>query len=322
MTLKDLAGLATKLWPMIKQGNCIAWVGSGLSKVAKYPGWPETVIGLCEACGVEALASKETGDSAALMDKAEECKEANCEVYHAKLAELFGRPVITTRRAYHLLMKLPFKAFVTTNFDPLLSDAAGTHGNRNISAYPSLAVPLIEKRPHSVFHIHGLARRNNEPRGDDLVLAASEFASAYDNDGVVSSFLNQLFLCYDVLFVGCSLSEPDVYAVFQRVHKIHVRIRRSHPQMTLPQRCVLRPMLYRKSLEGEGDPLARGVMLDIDAQRAEDERFHEMNINVIRYEPADECHGEVEQILEYLCAFAETPVSPELTVSLGQEVPA
>ena len=49
-----------------------------------------------------------------LIDKAEECKKADIDTYHNTLADLFGKPVSSTRSAYYSLMNLPFKAYVTT----------------------------------------------------------------------------------------------------------------------------------------------------------------------------------------------------------------
>ncbi|MDY6839428.1 MAG: SIR2 family protein [Thermodesulfobacteriota bacterium] len=320
LSLDDLTRLSVKLWPIIKNGNCVAWVGAGLSEVADYPGWQETVRHLCKACQVTPLPPEHYPSADELMDKADECKQANLTAYNTSLGQLFGGPVVTTRRAFHLLMKLPFRAYVTTNFDPLLDDAAGAHGKRTVCTYPALPIPIIERNPGSIFHLHGLARQNNMPRGEGLVLSTSEYDLAYGNTGPVADFLTQLLLYYDVLFIGCSLAEPAMYEAFARVHTIHLQIQRSQPGARTPQRFVLRPTLYSGSDEIRIASAGKGIERDYQAEQAEDVRFGEMEIEVVRYEPTDDRHSEVEELLEQLCNRAHIQVSSEVRHGLSQKV--
>jgi hypothetical protein len=111
----------------ISGGDCIAWIGSGLSKLA-YPDWGTTVAALCAACMIQPFGASESPSSVQLIDKAEECKGANLNSYETTLGTLFGGNVVETRQAYSWLMKAPFKGYVTTNFDPLLSEAAAPFG--------------------------------------------------------------------------------------------------------------------------------------------------------------------------------------------------
>lgn len=308
--------VAEELWPVIKRGKCIAWIGSGLSK-GVYPGWKETVNELCDACRVQSLKSEEQSVADRLIDKAEECKLANLEEYKNTLANLFGRQPVYNRFAFDYLVNLRFlKGIVTTNFDPLLSLTAATHGNNDIYSYPNLPVSKIGENPCPIFYIHGLARHGYTPNGNNLILARSDFNLAYN--GIVRSFLDQLLTYYDLLFLGCRLTEPAIHDAFQRVHDIHMQIKSANSEVPLPQRFILHPTSQRIDLASSTD-----VDLEEEKKPDEEKRFNEMGIEVIRYEPRDvKVHSEVEEILESLCNLAKRNVSQVSKFGLGEELPS
>lgn len=306
--------VATELWPLIEKGNCVAWVGAGLSKVAGYLGWPDTVDRLCSECGVQHLDPSEKEKADRLIAKAEECKKVDLGAYHRTLASLFGKQVVQTRRALHLLMTLPFKGYVTTNFDPLLSAAGDVHGCDALLSYPYLPITMLEKATRPIFYIHGLARQGNQATGENLVLAHSDFVKAYQDPGIVLNFLTSVLIDYPVVFLNCSLAEPDMYDTFRRVHKIHVQIQDAHRRGNRPQRIALLPTQEIV----EEDPVGKTVKRDMEREHDEEARFEAMDVRVIRYKPSDYRHEEVEQILENL----KRHVSPVSKLDLEEVVPS
>src|SRR5262245_58605428 len=102
--------IAQALWKLIDGKNCIAWIGSGLSRVAEYPDWPTLIDRLCASCGVPPLDPTERSTVGRLLDKATECKGTHPDAYRATLVGTFGHMPVRHRRAYELLMKLPFRA--------------------------------------------------------------------------------------------------------------------------------------------------------------------------------------------------------------------
>lgn len=317
MNGSQLQQLAAELWPWIERWDCVAWIGAGLSRNAGYPSWPDTVRKLCSVCRVGPLAPHEEWEADGLIDKAEECKTANPEAYRSTLADLFGRRPVETRLAFSYLMKLPFKAYVTTNFDPLLAVAGRTHERGPLFAYPSLPLVKLGLDSHPVFYIHGLARHGTQATGDDLILARSDFESAYQ--GIVGSFLDQLLTYYPVLFLGCRLTEPTMHETFRRVHRIHVDILAKYPSASPPRRYALLPKREpRDGGFGQSQDSARRAKVEEERRLGdmrEERRLGDMRVEVGRYDPSDPSHSELEQFLEYLCALAEASVTP--TAELG-----
>lgn len=227
--MKNITPQATieTLWNLIKDGDCVAWIGSGLSAGADYPSWEKIIRDLCDACNVTSLGEDEASTEV-LQTKADECKDHAPNKYYHTLATHFGKPISKTRLAYQLLLKLPFKAFVTTNYDPLLMYAGEIENHPKVFRYPSLPTDALSCSPAAIVYMHGLARYRDPithdeiATGKDLVLSKSEFDAAYE--GMLRSFLEQMLAFRKVLFLGCGLREPEIQAIFQRIRDAYAAI--------------------------------------------------------------------------------------------------
>jgi len=298
---------AKTLWDLLKRDNCVAWVGSGLSKIAGYPDWEKTIAELCRACNVQELVrSNKKATPELLIAKAQDCKESNPYAYTRCLADLFGQRVVAKRHAYDLLMKLPFRAYITTNFDPLLSTAGCDHGYNDLYCYPELDRATMGSAKKPIYYIHGLARRGDRPCGENLVLARSDFENAYHEDGLLRPFLDPLLTLNDIVFISCGLEEPEMQDVFARVSRIQARISRQVKGACLPKRCAIAHW-QKEETAPEVEPNKESLAY---RQQKQDQRYREMNIEVIRYCASDDRHEKLEEILEALCELADTRVSP------------
>jgi len=282
--------IAEALLTAVDGDDCIAWVGSGLSKPL-YGDWPQAVAELCRECAVPPFdASISKPDANQLINKAEECKTANRAMYEATLARVYGRQDNITRRAYQMLMKAPFKAYVTTNIDPLLSDAGALEGLLHVHCYPDLLPPEIERCRKPLFYMHGHARPGGIPTGRNLVFARSEFDEAYGPSGAVRLFVQNLLAYYPIVFIGCKLSEPEIYQQFRLVHEMLTRIQDATGVTSPPQRFLL------------AETIISGGRRDDGAEEIEERRLKELSVRVLRYDPIDrEKHWEIEEALGRLC---------------------
>src|SRR5687768_15379661 len=93
-------------------GKCVAFVGSGLSKPPADT-WKPTVMKIAEKCGIETAGL----DLPAVIDA---CIEADLRTANTACRELFPRYTSVIRPALPLLLRLKFRAILTTNFDPYL----------------------------------------------------------------------------------------------------------------------------------------------------------------------------------------------------------
>jgi len=226
-------------------------------------------------------------------------------------------------------MRLGFRGYITTNFDPLLVQVEETHGIGDLWVYPNFAVASLGKDRPPVFHIHGLARLGDQQRGDNLILARSDFDEAYGPGGIVQGFLEQVLTHHSVVFWGCRLSEPVMYEVFRRVHDILLRIEQTGRGAPTPKRYMLAPKPTRRvnkdiAQQTEIDLITQDAERDAESQLLEERRrLSDMGIQAIWYSPNDPPrHRAVDEFLEYLCKLDGMPVSQLPTVDLVERVSA
>jgi len=305
--------VAQELVAMLRRGKCVAWIGSGLSVPERYPGWRELVERLCTACNVRRPSAVKTFEASKLLALAQRCKNVNTAKYEQTLAEVFGRPVRTDPRAYTMLAKLPFKGYVTTNYDPLLRDAVCARDGQ-FCQYPALVAPLVE-RPHPVaFYVHGLARdEHDHPCGQNLVLAESEFQEAYKPDGATAIFIKYILNYYDIFFVGCRLEEPDIQESLARICRLHKGILVARPKFSPTQRLMLLP----RTLKTEQIDGASSQTYDQPTEQKDDATYKELGIRIVRYETTGaEDHVDVDEMLRQALRIAgiDRPVGPILNL--------
>lgn len=297
----------------------VAWVGSGISD--EYPKWEEAISRICQECGVSAPASSGVES---LITKAEECKSKDRKKYVTTLEDLYGRRKNTNRKAYRQLAKLPFKGYVTTNFDPLLLESLQYENKVDFAAYPKVSAVYLGKSEPYVFYIHGLANDlgSEGPNAENLVFAKSDFDDAYDHakdgenvPGQLTAFLRELLQNFSLLFLGCSLKEPDLMRVFQEVNQLETRPHRERTA-TRPslERFVLShatPKMPRPDTAANQDPSPAEAKERVNTEREDLERFTALGIQVIKYpKPAEDEFEETEAFLELL--LKETGALPPL----------
>jgi len=157
----DVEYAVHELSPLIESSTCAVWIGSGLSN-GLYPSWKLTIKQLCDRCRVPFPHDDDALPTQAAdfyMEKAEECKVADPDEYNRALRSMFGTISTQKRQALSLLIRLPVKGFVTTNYDPLLREEASLYTGPdhvfNIRAYPSLSTRDFGGSKTPIYHIHG-----------------------------------------------------------------------------------------------------------------------------------------------------------------------
>lgn len=106
--------------------------------------------------------------------------------------------------AHHLLLRLPVREFVTTNYDVLLYDAAKRIPDRTLLPIPEPDSFAAEGHPHEVAllaHIHGSFLNT-----DSIVATTDDFIELLEKQTWLP-FIERLFRTRTVIFVGYSLRD-------------------------------------------------------------------------------------------------------------------
>lgn len=201
-----LRALGERLGERGRAGELAVFVGAGVGAAAGLPTWPRLLDELAEICELDpglraGLAGLPPQDSAALL-----ARELGRQRLSAYIAERFAaRPYTLTHAA---LAALPVQEFVTTNYDPLLEDAARG------AARPLCVLPFSEAAPGQpwLLKLHGDASRP-----DTVVLTREQYLRTGDHRAALSGVLHTLLLTRHVLFVGASMLDDDLIRIAHEV---------------------------------------------------------------------------------------------------------
>lgn len=294
--------LLSQLKKLILSGKCVAHIGSGLS-ASIYPTWKSLIEGLCEYCEVPSRIG-DGSKSQDFLDAAEESLKANPDKYYEYLGMTFGRNHNATNPLYRVLLQIPFKSYVTVNFDPLLANEARyPEINCNVERYPDLDRENIKQK--TIYYIHGLIKRGEIPTPGSIVLSSSEFGSAYADSSPLMDFLRPTFKRDPICFMGCSLREPYLKRVFDICKKQQLEISNLGGGQP-PPRFILLPNESSKPTTKRPDQTQNQEA--INRKKTENDHYEGFDIRVVRYENSNDHHEGLQNLLETLAGIPEIPI--------------
>lgn len=228
------------LHSLVSSGRSVLFAGAGLSVPAGYPRWGELLEeleNLCEACGPGFVRDATMRDDAPLdyadLIQAHIRTHRGDDRYLAFMQRLFlAAPKI--QRVHEDLVALPFRGFLTTNYDPTIEATLLMIEPRP----PDKAVVIGQDTPvlrhrflqslqtvgneRQVAHLHGYYK---SPAG--IVLSARDFAETYGAPAYgaatvpslkpVPSFLRVVLPAYPIVFIGFSFRDPALGAFLRAI---------------------------------------------------------------------------------------------------------
>ena len=203
---EHLQELARQLGERARRGQLAVFIGAGVSAAAGLPTWEQLVAELAERSGLDdalraGLTRLPLQDSAALL--ARELGRGPLEAY---VEERFGPGPYAL--AHALIADLPVQEFVTTNYDPLVEQAAADIGRQ------VRVLPFEEAVPGSpwLLKLHGDAAHP-----ESVVLTREEYLQLGDTRAALAGVLQSLLLTRHVLFVGTSMLDDDLIRIAHQV---------------------------------------------------------------------------------------------------------
>jgi hypothetical protein len=203
---ENLREVAGQLGERARRGQLAVFIGAGVSAAAGLPTWEQLVDELAEASGLagdlrDGLSRLPPQDSAALL-----ARELGRERLEAFVKDRFGPGSYAL--AHALIADLPVQEFVTTNYDPLVEQAAADMGRR------VRVLPFEEATPGSpwLLKLHGDAAHP-----ESVVLTREEYLQFGDTRAALAGVLHSLLLTRHVLFVGTSMLDDDLIRIAHQV---------------------------------------------------------------------------------------------------------
>ncbi len=251
-----------ELLELIASGEAVALVGAGLSVAAGYPSWPALLKQLAERANAlrpgSITSDAPVGDVLGYAEtiRSEFDRRRGREAYHNELGRIFRRSEEEQPRLiqqiHRDLVGLPFRAFLTTNYDSVLEcalhlsrpdlgrpESVWVWNGRKEHISPAVRGIAVGGDVRHVIHLHGYY---DQPAG--IILCRDDYTQAYGirrlaaprarlesdaplpqlPDVVGQAFPTNLFLLTAgllatrrVVFVGFSLDDPYFTEVLAHV---------------------------------------------------------------------------------------------------------
>ena len=194
------------------QGETVLFVGAGMS-MPRLPGWKELLERMLAWARAQHVALGGTEDSirdliarGKLLLAAYELRSRLGESNFCRFVrEVFRDPALQPGPAHKILPDMGFAAILTTNYDKLIESAfpAATPCYTQLD-YPELS-GLSREHGFAIVKVHG-----DVDRCESLILGQADYRKAMFANESFRVFLTALFTTRTVLFVGCSLTDPDL----------------------------------------------------------------------------------------------------------------
>lgn len=202
----------------------IALIGAGMSLKAGLPTWSKLLEDLKQE-----LPKKVGSDMRKLLEaeenlpwRAQEYKSMlQANVYASFISQKFGKCLVRHDDPTVALVKLPFRHFITTNYDDVIARA---HLKADLEVPNKLTWNEIDARSfifslrkasarRSVLHLHG-----HHSEIDSIVLTDEDYVTRYVKKSDTFAKLFAIFSTEHIVFMGFSLSDPDLMALLRQVN--------------------------------------------------------------------------------------------------------
>lgn len=240
--------IPAELVESIRARRCVLFVGAGLSAQVRrsdgspLPNWSQLLLEFLDWAIFRQVRFwgdpediREMIKKGNLLMAAQELQDrAGAAALGEFLDRVFRDGAVLPSAAHRALIRIPFRAVLTTNYDSLIE---GTYSiERGGSLPPVWTQEELLSRPSPlrgsqffVFKIHG-----HLDRPDSIVLGSRDYQDLLFRTPGYRQFLETLFATHAVLFVGAGGSDPNLDGVLDRLASIYSR--------TLDRHFILLPL--------------------------------------------------------------------------------
>lgn len=268
-----------KIYKAIDQDSLGVFVGAGLSVGAGLPSWEDLLGELIDKVENETQTAEDRIKDLRALNKnptkylllAEELREILSDTLDVFIREKFDDKNIRPTKAHELAVSLPAQFLITTNYDTLLEKAfVKVHDSifPSIFSYdqPDTINYNLWNNEYFILKAHGDAK--NSPK--NIILTEKDYRKVIHQSYGYQSVLHTIFSSCTILFIGASLSDPELLLLLGFIHNI---------------------------FHG-GSPHHYALLAEDKVTKTEVDRWRkDFNIHIITYNPKNN-HEEVENIMK------------------------
>ena len=210
----------SELASSLRNHQVTAMVGAGISAACGYPTWDK----LLDILHKKSRANEITRLHKDILWRAEEYRQRLGEKrYRRLLSQLFQPRLDSKDDVVRTLVRLPFRHFLTTNYDDTLARAhRGTRSSQRLCVIDWSDEDAVRRfitglgdpeQPRHCVHLHG---RFTHP--ESIVLTDTDYTTRYARTTLTTRKLFAVLATQRVLFVGFSLEDPDLANILREVN--------------------------------------------------------------------------------------------------------
>lgn len=215
--------IPTNLINDLRDGNVMAWVGAGLSMGVGYPSWSKLVETIAvninntlwdESC-IQSWTEKNSNVNPEWV--AEVLSTTNKKEYYRSLKKIFNCDIKQENFTHALLALLPFKGYITTNYDSLIENNLRlfTDYEPIIYTHDNPIDLLLESTDKKfVYKVHGDIRTSK-----NIILTETDFYSL-QRDEIYNKILSWLFSKHTLVSFGYSLRDRDFRTILNERYEL------------------------------------------------------------------------------------------------------
>jgi len=199
----------------LRNDESVLFVGAGLSAGTGFPTYHEMISRMAQRLGEDLTGA----DQAAYLDLAQWFRDQYPGETGRLVADLFGshNTAVRPSLAHYLLMSMPVRYVLTTNWDDLLERALGALRRYSVRVITDAQIAQTGRRDGTfVVKMHGDADHcaDLDNANDGLVVSRDDYDQFFTAKPMMASLLEGLLLNRTFLFVGYSLRDPN----FRQIH--------------------------------------------------------------------------------------------------------
>jgi hypothetical protein len=199
----------------LRARECVIFAGAGLSSGAGLPDWTSLARRLSDDLGIR------LDDRLNYLDLAQWYRE---RFGADELADVIRRTYTTAAHptlAHYLLMSLPVRHVLTTNYDDLLERALSALKRHPVKVVHQADVARTGRDDVFVVKLHGDADRPEE-----IIVTRDDYDEFFDRRPAMALLLEGLLLNQTFFFVGYGLRDPNFRQLHSRIARMLREARR------------------------------------------------------------------------------------------------
>jgi hypothetical protein len=224
--MNSVPDIPEELVEALKKGRCAALIGAGLSISAGYPTWGTLLDALIERARQKDIITPDKElelreiaktPSKWLMVAQELSDSYGTGLFHNELGKIFEEVGAAPTDVHRLLTEIPFRFVVTTNYDQLIENAYFPKFNRIPRIFTHQDTPdfadALWKEDFFILKAHGDLQKKSS-----IVLTEKDYRTVVYSSPGYRALLAAIFTTKTILFLGASLSDPELQLLLRSLH--------------------------------------------------------------------------------------------------------